>query len=175
MSFLLFYGNYRGNNTELNGNNPMSRFIVYVLVNIILWVGCDNLSVPKRSQRIFYNTVQNTQIFNACLPVAWCPNSFAPFFLILPEKFTPNRIEPRVWSIFKSSCFVVDIYLGCSLFFHMRWSKILQGSHSSLGVIFISCKSSKFVATYLLWYNTFNCNWVVIRWQYTTHLHTNNT
>jgi len=83
----------------------MTRYIVYVLVNVKLWTGCDNYSVPKTGQRGFYNTVQSTQMFNACIPVAGCPNSLTPYFLILPENFTPNRKEPKFWSISKTICF----------------------------------------------------------------------
>jgi len=64
----------------------MSRFNVYVLVNIKLCVGCDNLSVPKRSHRRLYKTVQNTQIFKACIPVAGYPSSVTQHILFLPEE-----------------------------------------------------------------------------------------
>jgi len=64
----------------------MSVFIIYVLVNIKLFVGCDNLSAPNRGQSIFYNTVQNTRIFNACILLAGCPNSITTYFLIFRQK-----------------------------------------------------------------------------------------
>ena len=61
----------------------MSRFNVYVLVNIKLCVGCDSLSAPKKDYSSFYNTDRNTQIFNAWIFVVGCPNSITRYFPIL--------------------------------------------------------------------------------------------
>jgi hypothetical protein len=49
-------------------------------------VSSDNLLVTKRDLRSFCNTVQKTQIFNACILVEGCRNSITPYVLNLRQK-----------------------------------------------------------------------------------------
>ena len=85
----------------------MLKFNVYVLANIKLCVGCDNLTLPKTGQRSFYNTFQNTQIFNPHILVADCPNSITPYFVFLPQKHYSQMQRAQILEYFQ------NVFLHC--------------------------------------------------------------
>jgi hypothetical protein len=98
----------------------MSKFIVYVLVNIKFWVGCNNLSVPRCRYRRFYKMFQNEQILTLT-------------FSFSVKTFMAKCKELRVWSIFKTRCFWLDIYAVCIPFISYEVKQNTSGFKEFIG------------------------------------------
>jgi len=126
----------------------MSRFIVYVLVHIKWWVGCDNFFSKELEEFLNHNS-EHTGILRLC-SCSWLPQLHYTILSHSPsDTLRPGAKSLMFWVISKRVASGWIITRLTLYFFSISWRKIPQDSHSSFGVIPITWKFSKCVANFL--------------------------